>query len=123
MKSHRQQPAAASNNRCRGQLQTWKQNHQQKYHLKTDDGKRVAFASVMGPNTKRRIAEKSSPAEAQASIFVMSITFQEGIDEYHEKTMRIASANKSSWAASWSCQCLVMSSSGQDNQNSRVERR
>ena len=63
--------------------------------MKTDDGKRVALPSVMGPNTKRRIAEKSSPAEAQASIFVMSITIQEGIDGSGSSPLQPSSAARS----------------------------
>ena len=69
------------------------EKHQQQHHHKQqlDDGNRDALPSAMEPNTRRRLAEKTSPAEAHTSSLAVAITTQEGVDGYREKAMRIAS--------------------------------
>ena len=65
------------------------------------------FGSVaMGPNTRRRAAQKTSSAEAQTSSSVVTITTGEGVW-------------KSNWAASWHCQSRVICPNGQDNQSNQ----
>ena len=61
--------------------------------MEIHDGRSGALPSVMGPNTRRRIAERTPPAEAQTSNSAASIT-TEGVDGHREKALRIASVEQ-----------------------------
>ena len=52
--------------------------------MEIDEGKGGALPSVMEPNTRGRIAEKTFPAKVQTSSSAVAITIQEGIDRYRE---------------------------------------
>ena len=51
-----------------------------------DDGKRGTLPSVMGPNTRRKIAQETLQAEAQTGSSAVVVTSQERIDGYREES-------------------------------------